>query len=273
MASRRLDVKTLLLLGTMYALLGGNVALYVVHRENPIFHVLVAAVAIHFAFTVWHEAAHGNVSGRSAVNDVVGVLGMLPYMTPYFIQRWVHLEHHRRLNEPLDPNYIYTDGALLTLPFRYTRALGYAKKLLREDPRTPRQRLSDRATTLGILAVYAAAVITGHGLDVLVLWFVPVVIAKLVMDFYINYLPHRGLPPDRFRGTRIVDVAWFTPLVLQHNYHAVHHLWPTLPWHRYREIYGKKLDYLRRHEVPVEHRVFGSWQESARLERSDARAR
>ena len=54
------------------------------------------------------------------------------------------------------------------------------------------------------------------------------------MDWYINWLPHAGLPPDRYRGTRIVDVAWLTPLVLGHNYHAIHHLWPNLPWHRYR---------------------------------------
>ena len=38
--------------------------------------------------TVWHEAVHGTVSRRQIVNDVIGVLGMLPYMTPYFMQRW-----------------------------------------------------------------------------------------------------------------------------------------------------------------------------------------
>ena len=54
-------------------------------------------------------------------------------------------------------------------------------------------------------------------------------------------------------------VAWFTPLVLNHNYHAVHHLWPTVPWYQYRKIYEKKLEYLKQHGVPIERRVFGSW--------------
>lgn len=258
MASRRTDVPTLLLLGAMYALLGGNVALYYGVRLHPILHVLISAVAIHLAFTVWHEAVHATASRSPGMNNVVGVLGMLPYMTPYFMQKWVHLEHHRKLNQTDDPNYIYTDGTLLTLPFRYVRALRYAKKLLRSDPRTKGERTSDLATTILVGCVYAAALATGHLKDILILWFVPVVVAKLVMDWYINYLPHRGLPPDRFLGTRIIDVSWFTPVVLNHNYHAVHHLWPTVPWHLYRHVYRKKLDYLTRHGVPIEQRVFGS---------------
>jgi fatty acid desaturase len=259
MASRRLDVPTLLLLGVMYALLGANVLLYLTHRQNPVVHVLIGAVAIHLAFTVWHEAVHGTVSRSARVNSVVGVVGMFPYMTPYFIQRWVHLQHHRKLNLPEDPNLIYAGGDFLTLPFRYIRALRYAKTLLRADPRTPFERRSDVATTAVIGLAYAAAVLTGHGVDILVLWFFPVVVAKVVMDWYINYLPHRGLPPDRFRGTRILDVAWFTPFVLNHNYHAVHHLWPTVPWYRYRQIYRKKHEYLTSNGVPIERRVFGSW--------------
>jgi fatty acid desaturase len=171
----------------------------------------------------------------------------------------VHLEHHRMLNLPDDPNYIYTDGPLLLLPFRYPRALAYGKKLLKTDPRTPGEKQSDLLTTALVGSIYLGALLTGHAVDVLVLWFVPVVVAKLVMDWYINYLPHRGLPPDRFLGTRIIAVGWFTPLVLNHNYHAIHHLWPTVPWHRYRQIYRKKLEYLKRHGVPIEHRVFGSW--------------
>ena len=99
MAERKTDWLTLGLLLAMYALLAGNVALY---RRAPlplVVHVLIGAAAIHLAFTIWHEAVHRNVSPRLWVNRVVGVLGMFPYMTPYFMQRWIHLEHHARLNE------------------------------------------------------------------------------------------------------------------------------------------------------------------------------
>jgi fatty acid desaturase len=41
-----------------------------------------------------------------------------------------------------------------------------------------------------------------------------------------------------------------------HNYHAIHHLWPTIPWHRYRAVFRRKLGYLQEHRVPIEHGVF-----------------
>jgi fatty acid desaturase len=268
----RTDWPTLALLLSMYVLFLGNVALYVWWRLPWPVHIAIAVVAIHMAFTIWHEAVHGTVSRKPWVNDVVGVLGMLPYMTPYFMQKWIHLEHHRKLNHAEDPNYIYTDGRFLTIPLRYLRALGYAKKLLKVDPRTKAQRISD-LTGLGfVAAVHLIALWQGVLFEALLLWFVPVVIAKVIMDWYVNYLPHVGLPPDRFRGTRVIDVGWFTPLVLGHNYHAVHHLWPPVPWHRYRAVFRNKLDYLKSNGVPIERTVFGDRYESLRSERADTRA-
>jgi len=256
-SGRKPDAATLLLLAAMYLLLIGN---FVLHRAAPlpiVFHVLVGAVAIHFAFTIWHEAVHRNVCRSAWGNNLVGVLGMFPYMTPYFLQKWVHLQHHTRLNEPGDPNLIYAQRPFWKLPFRYPRALRYARKVLAADPRQPWERRADAVFLAAVLAVYAIAAWRGAFVEVLLLWFVPVVIAKGVMDWYINYLPHVGLPPHRYAGTRVVDVAWLTPLVLLHNYHAIHHLWPALPWHRYRAVFREKLPELRRNGVPIEHRVFG----------------
>jgi fatty acid desaturase len=258
-AGKRTDIPTLLVLVAMYVLFLGNAALYYTVPLHPVLHVFLGALAIHLAFTVWHEAAHGTVSSKPWVNDVVGVVGMLPYMTPYFIQRWVHLQHHDKLNEPDDPNLLYTSGSFLTILVRYPKALGYAKKILKTDPRTTKQRVSDYAGLALVGGIYAAAILTGHGVDLLVLWFIPLVIAKIVMDYYINYLPHAGLPPHPFGGTRVVDVGWFTPLVLGHNYHAVHHVWPPVPWHQYRTVYRRKLDYLTKNGVVIEHRVFGDF--------------
>jgi beta-carotene hydroxylase len=216
----------------------------------------VAVVAIHLAFTIWHEAVHRNVSSRPWVNTLVGILGMFPYMTPYFMQRWIHLQHHARLNERDDPNFVYIDGPFWKIFGRYPRALGYARKLLARDPRTPGERASDLLSLVAVAAVFGVAWLRGVLSDVLLLWLLPVVIAKVVMDWYVNYLPHVGLPAHRYGGTRVVDVGWLTPLVLGHNYHAIHHLWPNIPWYRYRGVFRERLDALRRNGVPIEHRVF-----------------
>lgn len=251
------DLPTLLLLAAMYAVGAGNAWLWF-HAPLPWpLHVLLGTLAIHLAFTVWHEAVHRNASRLGWLNDAIGVLGALPYMAPFYLEKWFHLQHHALLNKPDDPNYIYTDGPLWRLPLRYLRILRYARERMRDDPRTPAERWIDRLPLA--LAGCVALVVAWRGawIDLAVLWLLPFALSKLVMDWYINWLPHAGLPPDRYRGTRIVDVAWLTPLLLGHNYHAIHHLWPNLPWHRYRATFGEKQAQLRERGVPIEKRAFG----------------
>lgn len=255
--TRKPDPWTLLALAAMYALLLGNFALYWSAPLPLVVHVGLSALAIHVSFTVWHEAVHRNAARSLWANNAIGILGMFPYMTPYFMQKWVHLQHHARLNEPEDPNLVYARGPFWSLPARYPAALGYARKLLDRDPRRRWERVSDALSIAAVAAVFLLAFRAGVFWDVVLLWLVPLAIAKLVMDWYINWLPHVGLPPHRFLGTRVVDVPWLTPLVFQHNYHAVHHLWPTIPWHAYHAAFRDKADYLRSHGVPIEHRVFG----------------
>jgi fatty acid desaturase len=251
-----LDVPTALLLAAMYALGVGNAWLWF-HAPLPWpIHVLLGAVAIHLAFTIWHEAVHRNASRIAWLNDAIGVLGALPYMAPFHLEKWFHLQHHALLNRRDDPNYLYATGPLWQLPLRYLRILRYAKERMKEDPRGRQERWIDRLPLVCVGGVVLFALATGTLLDFAVLWGVPLVLSKLVMDWYINWLPHSGLPPDRYRGTRIVDVGWLTPLVLGHNYHAIHHLWPNLPWHRYRPTYTEKQAQLRERGVPIETSVF-----------------
>ncbi len=254
---RSLDWRTLLLLGGMYALLVGNFALYQTAPLPVVVHVLAATLGIHLAFTIWHEGVHKNVSQRGWVNDLVGVLGIFPYMTPYFLQRWIHLQHHKHLNEVDDPNHIYTDGPFWTIGFRYPRIILYLNERVGDDPRTPAQRRADLAAVAAVLGVYAVAWWNGVLVDLLLLWLLPVVLAKVVMDWYINYLPHVGLPPHRFQGTRVIDLPAFTPFVLAHNYHAVHHLWPGIAWHRYPAVFREQRDFLKARGVPIERRLVG----------------
>ncbi len=130
------DWRTLALCALMYLLLAGNAALYFSARLPIALHFAVSVLAIHLAFTIWHEAAHGTVLRGKLGNNIVGVIAMFPYMTPFFMQKWIHIEHHRKLNEEADPNLIYLDGSFITIPLRYLRALSYARQVLASDPRS-----------------------------------------------------------------------------------------------------------------------------------------
>lgn len=266
---RKTDWRTVLTLAAMYVLLAGNYLLYRVYPLSLVVHILISTLAIHLAFTVWHEAVHRNVSPRGWINDAVGVVGILPYMFPYFLQKWIHLQHHARLNQPDDPNHLYVDGPFWQLPLRYVRAIPFLRKLS-GDPRTRTQKAVDGLLPCTVIALYVLAWRAGVLRDLLLLWFTPAVFAKIIMDWYVNYLPHAGLPSDRFRGTRIVAVPWLTPLVLGHNYHAIHHLWPPVPWHRYRAVFNKERDYLRENGVPIEYSVIRDRTRPAESVRHDA---
>jgi ring-1,2-phenylacetyl-CoA epoxidase subunit PaaE len=268
--SRKTDWPTLSLLAAMYAALAGNFALY---RSSPLplaVHILVSTAAIHLAFTVWHEAVHRSISKIGWLNDAAGILGVFPYMAPFYLEKWFHLQHHALLNQRDDPNFLYIDGPFWQMPFRYLRILRYARRRMRDDPRGNRQKIADAAALTVVACLYGAALWKGVFLDVVLLWFVPVVASKLIMDWYINYLPHVGLPPDRFRGTRIIDIPWLTVALLGHNYHAIHHLWPSIPWHRYRATFVQKRDYLREHGVPIETRIHATSIDAAKLAGSDS---
>lgn len=253
----KLDRNTLLLLLLQWLVFAGNVTAAIRDPLPAWLHVAIGILPVHVAFTIWHEAAHGTVSNRRWINNAVGILGMFPYMTPYFIQRAVHLDHHKYLNEPgRDPNEIYAGGPFWQLPLRYLRLFAHARRAVADDPRTRAMRISDYASLAVVASAYGVMIWQGWWLALFCAWLLPFAIAKVVMDWYINYLPHVGLPPDRFKGTRIIDVRWLTPLILFHNYHAIHHLWPTIPWHAYLARYRDRLAYLKQNGVPIEARVF-----------------
>jgi fatty acid desaturase len=263
-SSRGTDLLTVLLVAAMYALMVGNFVLYQLAALPLFVHIGVGVLGIHLSFTTWHEAVHKNISGKAWVCDLVGFLGIFPYMAPFYIEKWFHLQHHTLLNQPDDPNKIYTDGPFWQIGLRYFKILSFARERMSKDPRTGGEKVLDSLPPLLIIGLYAAAWYWGALFDLVLLWFVPLVISKVFMDWYINYLPHVGLPPNRFAGTRIIDLAWFTPLVLCHNYHAIHHLWPDTPWHQYATAFRQKRAYLEEHGVPIESRITGFAPHAAR---------
>ena len=141
----------------MYVLMIGNFALYQVAPLPWWIHVAVGVMGIHISFTTWHEAVHKNLSDKSWVCDLAGFIGIFPYMAPYYVERWFHLQHHTLLNQSDDPNKIYTDGPFWQIGFRYLRILSFARERMVNDPRTPLEKRLDSLPPLLILGLYATA--------------------------------------------------------------------------------------------------------------------
>jgi beta-carotene hydroxylase len=74
-------------------------------------------------------------------------------------------------------------------------------------------------------------------------------VALLAVTF--DYWPHRPhTVRGRLRDTANILPAWLDPFFLRQNLHAIHHLFPQLPWSRYREALAVLEPGLRRAGVP-----------------------
>jgi fatty acid desaturase len=139
------------------------------------------------------------------------------------------------------------------LPGRYLRGIREYRRFYRTRAVPPAYRRWDALGKGAVLGVVGAAVGAGLGPVVIAVWIVPKAVTMFVHAWYVNYLPHRDRPVGRFTSTRVIDARWLQPLTLFHNYHGLHHVYPAIPWHRYRHAFETARHHLVSHGLPVEH--------------------
>ncbi len=223
-------------------------------RELPrlIGHVAVGLVALNLSFTVWHEAVHGLVFKGALGNHVVGLLGAFPALIPWFTIRRGHQLHHAHTNDPeRDPDQWFLRGSIWSLPMRYPAGIARTRRLVLASGQPAFEPWADRAQLALALGAMAALAWTAGPLLVLCCWIVPKGSAMWIHAWYVNVLPHRGLPAGRYQDTRIFALNWLAPFFLMHQYHGLHHAWASVPWHRYGAAFRAKRDFLEARGVPV----------------------
>lgn len=206
--------------------------------------MLVNTVCAFATFTPMHDASHRSVARARWVNELVGRVAAIPLVAPFTAFRFLHLEHHKHTNEPdRDPDFYSGQGPRWLLPVRWlTQDLHYYVTYfsrLSERPEAERRETVAVFTGLYALAITLAA--AGFVAPVVLLWLVPGRLATALLAFSFDYLPHRphDVPArvDRYRATRLFVDAWLTPLFLFQNFHLIHHLFPGVPFYRYRVVW------------------------------------
>jgi ring-1,2-phenylacetyl-CoA epoxidase subunit PaaE len=240
------------------ALLVGGVTLFVTSTALALTDtwpwwpsVILNAVASFVLFTVSHEAAHHSASSSGTLNLWLGRLATAFFAPHAGFQMWrfIHMQHHRFTNhaDGSDPDHFTHRGAAWTQPLRWlTIDLWYVVYYLPKILTRPRREIVEALVTWTLLlAIAAAAILTGNGLALLLLYFLPVRIAVFVLGWAFDYLPHNELTAtpqeDRFQTTRnrIGFERLLSPLLLYQNYHLVHHLHPVVPFYRYIAVWRR----------------------------------
>ena len=216
--------------------------------------MLVHGTLLVFLFTAMHECAHRTAFATRGANDAAAALcGAVLGLSPEWFRHF-HFAHHRHVQDPgRDPELatprprtrleylVHVSG----LPTWRAAIAGLARNAFGRgtDPYVPaRARARVRFECRALLALYAAvaALSAASGSTAaLTLWVVPMLLGQPLLRLCL--LAEHGDCPfvaDRLVNTRttftnalVRRLAWNMP------YHAEHHAFPAVPFHRLPELH------------------------------------
>lgn len=205
-------------------------------------------------YTVTHEAAHSNVHANQRLNEWLGrISAALEGMTlPLF--RLVHFQHHGYTNDPsrdpdclvgLKPKYFMPLWVMIRLC--YDNLFAIRQRLWRQR----RRALQEHLVTVGIqVFVAATAIVTGHFATLALLWLAPMALSGFILELSVGWAvhyPHDSQHP--LENARNLRSAGLSVLMLNQNFHLVHHLWPRIPWYRYAKAVSATEAAVLRHQT------------------------
>ncbi len=254
---------TLLLLPAVFALHGLGWLGCLRWGWSPWVGALLNTVAAYLAFTVHHEAAHGNIDGRKGgsglADEVCGWLSGVFLLAPFPAVRVLHLRHHGVTNDPeTDPDMWVAAQGPVRLALRCVTILPhyYWQFLFGPTRQTKSAREALPAALvgmLGLLALLAATLWAGVGGWALWLWVGPAFAATGLLAFAFDWLPHVPFKSrERFLNTRIIESRALAWVLLAQNYHLIHHLYPRVPFYRYVACFERMRPLLERRGSPIQ---------------------
>jgi len=208
------------------------------------------------SYTVLHESVHGSISGRHQslrwLNELMGYLVAWIMMVPLTAHRHEHLAHHRNTNNPVsDPDYqisemrrsllhaIVTAFRSVASQYRY-----YFAHRWQQGPRSQNVRFC--LEIFCALAPRVAFMAQGYWVEGAALFVVGSVGGVLA--------PHEA--QGRYVDTSTIIIPGRLGQVLTlawgfQNYHSIHHLFPRVPFYRYRQIFEQIEDVMNAKGAPI----------------------
>ena len=194
-------------------------------------------LSLHLSGTVIHDASHNSAHRNRAINACLGhgsalILG---FSFPVFTR--VHLQHHAHVNDPQnDPDhFVSTGGPLWLIAARFFyHEIYFSKRRLWRNWELLEWFLGRSAVGLLVFTAWKFDFL-GYIFN---FWFSPALVVGIALGLFFDYLPHRPFKErDRWKNARVYPGAVLNVLIMGQNYHLVHHLWPSVPWYKYKPTY------------------------------------
>lgn len=255
---------TLLLLATCAAVYVACIAYLLAEPTFSWWALAGVSFCTYAVYTPLHDAVHGAVTGMSLehrwVNEWVGYVAGHFLGISFAAHRRSHLKHHRATNDPLeDPDMVLSAGTarelaivwLKGVPKEWLFASSFAHFTEAEKVTVRRERFAIVATRLVVL--FACADL---GVTLLTLIMGQMIGNAVLVTLFAWSVHHPHTERERMKTTTVyqartgLDTA-MTVIWGYQNYHAIHHLYPKVPFFRYRRLYGELEPYLLASGVPV----------------------
>lgn len=221
--------------------------------------ILPYGIALVFLFTLEHECTHKTPFANLRINEWVGRVCGVVLILPFEWFRYFHLAHHRWTNIPgKDPEIAIPRPEtwwqfvkfLSGIPFWYSmigqvfrNAFGNVAAPYLAERSYPRIRSEAR----WMLAFYCIAIGSLFLTPILLwIWVLPALLGQPFLRLYT--LAEHGRcsqVADMFQNTRttittrvVRFLAWNMP------YHAEHHAYPAVPFHKLPDLHEKARDHL-----------------------------
>ncbi len=211
--------------------------------------LLPHGVLLAFLFCLQHEATHRTAFRSAWLNTAAAWgVGLAVFLPPAWFRHF-HLAHHRHTHDPeRDPElaqplsrsrpglaWHVSGGSYWVREARVLLANAAGRNRDAFVPASARRAVTREARLFLVFYAAAAAVSIQSGATALLwLWLTPLLLGQPFLRLYL-LAEHTGCPhvPDMLRNTRTTVTnrvvrffAWNMP------YHAEHHAWPAVPFHR-----------------------------------------
>ena len=224
--------------------------------------LLPQGILIVFLFTLLHECVHETAFATGWLNRAVGAVAGFLVMGPATWFRYFHFAHHRHTHDPdNDPELMspkpetlwqyakYLSGVPLWIGMTKTFLLNAAGPT--NEPYVPekgRRRVHGEARLTLVLYGGLAGASIALGMDALLwIWVLPALLGQPFLRAYLlaehARCPHVANMLENTRTTfttaLVRFVAWNMP------YHAEHHAYPAVPFHRLPQFHAVVREHLR----------------------------
>jgi fatty acid desaturase len=204
--------------------------------------ILAIAGRQHSLLIFMHEAAHGSLTRRRWLNDLLGnVLCAWPMLLDVTAFRHVHLQHHRHEGEPGDPDFVFRSGEDWEFPrplrsivgsllrdFVGLNTLGAVQQVKYYGQAPAETRVWMRLGKVAFYVAVAAALYASGALALsLVFWLIPILTVLKGLIRVREIAEHYGLSREHaLNRTRTTAASWLERVLIAPrniNYHLEHH--------------------------------------------------